>query len=167
MSGNPKATPNVATPSKRRAIHGKDRSLAARGTAWGVICAVRVCGDSPYRVRTLEREKSLRDVRLDERYTARFSDKRDELEEMNDPMLLDRNDGQRMWNDAHPNRRWKACCTGPSNRLTCRTLSRPLYVTPPSSEWFGTAKNWYHALESFRLIGIPCNGPFSFPVLAK
>ena len=90
MGRNPETTPDIATPSERGTIHSKDRSLAPRRTAGGVACAVRVCGDSPYRICALEREKSLRDVGLDERYTARFSDKRDELEdgETDDLLLL-------------------------------------------------------------------------------
>ena len=80
MSGNPETTPDIAAPSERSTIHSEDRSLTTRRTSRGMIWAIRVCGDSPYRVRALEREKSLWDVGLDERYTASFSDKRDELD---------------------------------------------------------------------------------------
>jgi len=89
VSGNPKTAPNVAAPSKSGTIHSEDRRLAARRTSRGMIWAIRVCGDSPYRVRALEREQSLGDIGLDERYTARFSDERDELEDIktSDPLL--------------------------------------------------------------------------------
>lgn len=80
VSGNPETAGDVATPPKRRTIHSKDRRLAARGTARRVMLAVWIRRDSPYRIRALEREKSLRNVGLDERYPACFSDKRDELE---------------------------------------------------------------------------------------
>ena len=89
MSGNPETSPNIATPSERGTIHSKDHSLSPRRSTRGVVWAIRVCGDSPYRICALKREKSLRDVGLDERYTACFSDKRDELEgeETSDPLL--------------------------------------------------------------------------------
>ena len=94
MSGNPETTPDIATPSKRGTIHSEDRSLAARRTSRGMIWAIRVCADSPHRVRTLEREKRLGDIGLDERYTACFSDKRDELEDIktSDNLLSECND---------------------------------------------------------------------------
>ena len=94
MGGNPETTPDIATPSKRGTIHSKDSSLAPRRTAGGVVCAVRVCGDSPYRICALEREKCLRDVGFDERYTTCFSDERDELEdrETDDLLLLRQHD---------------------------------------------------------------------------
>ena len=79
VSGNPETTANVATPPKRGTIHSKDRRLAARRTAGRVVCAVWIQGDSPYRIRAFEGEKSLRDISLDERYTAYFSNKCDEL----------------------------------------------------------------------------------------
>jgi hypothetical protein len=80
VSGNPETTADVAAPPEGGTIHGKDHSLAARRTPWRVVYAVRVRGDSPYRIRALEREEGLWDVGLDERYTACFSDKCDELE---------------------------------------------------------------------------------------
>jgi len=80
VSRDPEATTSIASPPKRGTIHCKDRRLAARRTAWCVVYAVRVCGDSPYWIRALEREKSLRDVGLDERYPARFPYKFDELD---------------------------------------------------------------------------------------
>ena len=82
VGGNPETTPNVATPPKRGAVHSKDRCLSARRAAWGMVCAVRVRGGSPYRIRALEREESLRDVGLDERYSTCFPNKRDELEDV-------------------------------------------------------------------------------------
>ena len=80
VSGNPETTADIAAPPKSGTIHSKDRSFPAGGTARCVVCAIRVCGDSPYRVRALEREKSLGNVGFDERYTTCFSYKRDELE---------------------------------------------------------------------------------------
>lgn len=82
VSGNPETSPNVTTPPERSAIHGKDRSLAAGRTARRVGYAVRVRGDSPYRIRTLECEETLRDVGLDERYATCFPDECDELEDI-------------------------------------------------------------------------------------
>ena len=91
VSRNSETTTKIATPPKHGTIHSKDRSLATRRTAWCVLCAVRVCRDSPYWIRTLEREKSLRDVGLDERYSARFSYKFDELDntETSDLVVLE------------------------------------------------------------------------------
>ena len=80
MRWNPETTADVATPPEHGTIHGKDHSFAARRTPWRVVHAVRVRGDPPYRIRTLERKEGLWDVGLDERYTACFSDKCDELE---------------------------------------------------------------------------------------
>lgn len=45
-----------------------------------MVRAVRVFGNSPYRISTLKREKSLGNVSLDERYAACFSGERHELE---------------------------------------------------------------------------------------
>ena len=90
VSRNPETTANVATPPECSTIHGKDRSLAAGRTTRRVVRAVRVRGDSPYRIRTLEREKSLWNVCLDERYTARFPNEPDELKVKNTggPLVL-------------------------------------------------------------------------------
>ena len=89
VSGNPETTADIATPPKSGSIHSKDRSLPSGGTTWRVVCTIRVCGDSPYRVRALEREKSLGNVGLDERYTTRFSYKRDELKAMYQTIMLE------------------------------------------------------------------------------
>lgn len=84
VSGHPETTGNVATPPKCGPIHGEDRSLAARRTARGVVWAIWVCGNPPYRTRALEREESLRDVGFDEWYAACFSDESEELEDAAD-----------------------------------------------------------------------------------
>ena len=88
-NGNPKTASNITTPPKRGTIHHKGRRLTTGRTARCVYCTVRVRGDSPYRIRALEREEILRDVGLDERYVACFLDKRDRLEdtETSDPLL--------------------------------------------------------------------------------
>ena len=82
MRWNPETTANIATPPERGTIHGKDHSFAARRTTRRVVYAVRVRGDPPHRIRTLERKKGLWDIGLDERYTTCLSDKCDELEVM-------------------------------------------------------------------------------------
>src|SRR5579872_3884259 len=80
VSRYPQTAANVTSPSKRGTIHSKDRSLSTRGATRSVVCTIRVRGNSPYRVCTLEGEECLRDVCLDERYTTRFSDKSNKLE---------------------------------------------------------------------------------------
>src|SRR5882757_8972044 len=89
VSRDPETTADIAAPSKRGAIHSENRSLPAGRTPRRVICAVRICGGSPYRVRALKREKSLWYVGLHERYTACLSDKFDELNVNNtsDPLV--------------------------------------------------------------------------------
>ena len=82
MSGNPETAPNVAAPPKRSTIHSEDHSLAAGRTTRGVIYAVRVRGDSPHWIRALKGEKGLRDVGLDERYSACFPYECDELDDV-------------------------------------------------------------------------------------
>lgn len=79
VSGNPKTTADVAAPPKRGTIHGEDRSLTAGRTAWCVVWAVWVSGDSPYGISTFKREECLGYVCLDERYAACFSDECNKL----------------------------------------------------------------------------------------